>query len=74
MAKRILVLVIEDNRLVRDGREALLRAQPDFKSVAAVEGGNESLLQAEQLEKLALRSRLQIAAYAYKAGAAPPPS
>jgi len=40
MAKGILVLVIEDNRLVRDGLAALLDAQPDFKVVAAGEGAN----------------------------------
>src|ERR1043165_3279592 len=45
MAKRILVLVIEDNRLVRDGLAALLDAQPDFKVVAAAEGANAGLLQ-----------------------------
>ena len=45
LAKRILVLVIEDNRLVRDGLAALLNAQPDFKVVAAAEGANAGLLQ-----------------------------
>ena len=45
MAKRILVLVIEDNRLVRDELAALLDAQPDFKVVAAAEGANAGLLQ-----------------------------
>jgi DNA-binding NarL/FixJ family response regulator len=44
VAKRILVLVIEDNRLVRDGLAALLDAQPDFKVVAAAEGANAGLL------------------------------
>ena len=45
MAKRILVLVIEDNRVVRDELAALLDAQPDFKVVAAAEGANAGLLQ-----------------------------
>jgi DNA-binding NarL/FixJ family response regulator len=45
VARRILVLVIEDNRLVRDGLTALLDAQPDFKVVAAAEGANAGLLQ-----------------------------
>jgi two-component system nitrate/nitrite response regulator NarL len=45
MAKKILILVIEDNRLVRDGLAALLDAQPDFKVVAAAEGANVGLLQ-----------------------------
>jgi len=48
MAKRILVLVIEDNRLVRDGLAALLDAQPDFKVVAAAEGAHAGLLQVQQ--------------------------
>ena len=48
MAKRILVLVIEDNRLVRDGLAALLGAQPDFKVVAAAEGANVGLLQVRE--------------------------
>lgn len=48
MAKRILVLVIEDNRLVRDGLSALLDAQPDFKVVAAAEGANAGLLQVRE--------------------------
>jgi two-component system nitrate/nitrite response regulator NarL len=45
MAKTILVLVIEDNRLVREGLAALLEAQPDFKVVAATEGANVGLVQ-----------------------------
>lgn len=45
MTKRILVLLIEDNRLVRDGLTALLEAQPDFHVIAAAEGANAGLLQ-----------------------------
>jgi DNA-binding NarL/FixJ family response regulator len=45
MRQGILVLVIEDNRLVRDGLAALLEAQPDFKVVAAAEDANAGLLQ-----------------------------
>ena len=45
MTQRILVLVIEDNRLVREGLAALLDAQPDFKVVAAAEGASAGLLQ-----------------------------
>ena len=48
MTNRIMVLVIEDNRLVRDGLTALLGAQPDFKVVAAVEGENVGLLRVQQ--------------------------
>src|SRR5690349_17552302 len=38
MAKRIPVLVVEDNRLVRDGIIAMLAEQPDLKVVGAVDG------------------------------------
>jgi DNA-binding NarL/FixJ family response regulator len=44
MAKRTQVLVIEDNRLVRDGLKELLNAQPDFTVIAAVESANTALL------------------------------
>ena len=44
MATQIQVLVIEDNRLIRDGLAALLEAQPDFTVVAAVEGADVELL------------------------------
>jgi DNA-binding NarL/FixJ family response regulator len=47
-AKTILVLVIEDNRLVREGLAALLDAQPDFKVVAAAEGANAGLIQVRE--------------------------
>lgn len=43
VSKRILVLVIEDNRLVRDGLAALIDAQPDFKVVAAAEGAHAGI-------------------------------
>src|SRR6266853_2242617 len=43
MAKRILVLVIEDNRLVRDGLAALLGGHPDLKVVAAAESATAGL-------------------------------
>jgi DNA-binding NarL/FixJ family response regulator len=46
--KRILVLVIEDNRLLRDELSALLDEQPDLKVVAAAEGANAGLLQARE--------------------------
>ena len=48
MATRILVLVIEDNRLVREGLTALLDAQPDFKVVAAAAGASAGLLQVRE--------------------------
>ena len=50
MAKRILVLVIEDNRLVREGLAALLNAQPDFKVISVAEGGNAGLLQVREVK------------------------
>ncbi len=37
LAKRIRVIVIDDNRLVREGLQALLDEQPDLKVVAAAE-------------------------------------
>lgn len=48
MGKQIEVLVIEDNRLVRDGLTALLDAQPDFRVVAAVEAAEAGLRHAQQ--------------------------
>ena len=45
MPQGILVSVIEDNRLIRDGLAALLEAQPDFTVVAAAEGANMGVLQ-----------------------------
>lgn len=48
MAERIQVVVIEDNRLVRDGLTALLEAQPDFNVVAAVEGAKMGLQHVQQ--------------------------
>ena len=43
MSKRIPVLVVEDNRLVRDGIIAMLAEQPDLKVVAAVAGAPGAL-------------------------------
>ena len=45
MAKRIQVLVIEDNRLVRDGLAALLNDHPDLKVVGAVANASVGLNQ-----------------------------
>jgi DNA-binding NarL/FixJ family response regulator len=45
MAQSVSVLVIEDNRLVREGLEALLQAQPDFTVVAAAAGADAALTQ-----------------------------
>src|SRR5438105_1651778 len=43
MSKPIQVLVIEDNRLVREGLAALLAEQEDFTVVAAAESANVGL-------------------------------
>jgi DNA-binding NarL/FixJ family response regulator len=48
VAKKILVLVIEDNRLVREGLSALLNEQPDFTVTATAEGGDAGLLQVRE--------------------------
>jgi DNA-binding NarL/FixJ family response regulator len=45
VAKRILVLVIEDNRLVRDGLATLLSEHSDLKVVAAAPSANSGLAQ-----------------------------
>jgi DNA-binding NarL/FixJ family response regulator len=47
-AKRIFVLVIEDNRLLRDELSAQLDAQADIKVVAAADGANAGLIQARE--------------------------
>src|SRR6266850_1982965 len=43
MTKKIQILVIEDNRLLRDGLAALLDSQTEFKVVASAEGGSAAL-------------------------------
>ena len=43
MSKKIQILVIEDNRLLRDGLAALLDSQTEFKVVACAEGGSAAL-------------------------------
>ena len=48
MAKRIRVLVIEENRLLRDRLAAVLDAQPDFKVVAATEAPVAGLLRVQE--------------------------
>ena len=49
MAKRIPVLVVEDNRLVRDAIIAVLAEQPDLKVVAAVDGAAGALERVRQV-------------------------
>ncbi len=43
MTRRIPVVVIEDNRLVRDGITAMLAEGPEFKVVAAVDRADSAL-------------------------------
>jgi DNA-binding NarL/FixJ family response regulator len=43
--KRIKILLIEDNRILRDGIKALINAQPDLNVVAASGGSHDTLLQ-----------------------------
>ena len=43
--RRIKILLIEDNRILRDGIKALINAQPDLTVVAASGGSHDTLLQ-----------------------------
>jgi RNA polymerase sigma factor (sigma-70 family) len=43
--KRIKILLIEDNRILRDGIKALINAQPDLSVVAASSESHDTLLQ-----------------------------
>ena len=47
--KRIHILLIEDNRLLREGLTALLKAQPDLKVVAS-HGNTDAVMQAKKLK------------------------
>ena len=47
--KRITILLIEDNRILRDGIKAILSKQADLKVVAASGGNHDALLQARKL-------------------------
>ena len=58
MAKRIQVLVIEDNRLVRDGLKDLLSSQSDFTVVAAVDSANTALLKQTKPDVILLDATL----------------
>jgi DNA-binding NarL/FixJ family response regulator len=44
------ILLIEDNRILRDGIKALINAQPDLKIVAATGGNHDTLPQARSLK------------------------
>ena len=58
MTKRIQVLVIEDNRLVRDGLKELLSEQSDFTVVAAVDSANIALLKQTKPDVILLDATL----------------
>jgi DNA-binding NarL/FixJ family response regulator len=58
MAKKVQVLVIEDNRLVRDGLKELLNAQPDFTVVAAVDSATTALLKQTKPDVILLDATL----------------
>ncbi len=44
--RKIRILIIEDNRVLRDGIEAMLNGQPDMRVVATIGNGNNVLLKA----------------------------
>ena len=46
--KKIRILIIEDNRVLRDGLMAMLNGQPDMHVVATIGSGNNVLLKASQ--------------------------
>ena len=48
--KRIRILLIEDNRILREGIRALINAQPDL-NIVAVSGGNHDTLQQVRTKK-----------------------
>jgi two-component system, NarL family, nitrate/nitrite response regulator NarL len=47
---KIAILLIEDNRLLRDGIESILKKQPDMKVVAAIGNGENILLMLEKVK------------------------
>jgi DNA-binding NarL/FixJ family response regulator len=48
--KKITILVIEDNRLLRDGIEVILKKQPDMQVVATVGNGENILMMLEKVK------------------------
>jgi DNA-binding NarL/FixJ family response regulator len=48
--KKIRVLLVEDNRLLRDGIKALINAQSDLQIAATSEGNRDTLLKARNLK------------------------
>jgi DNA-binding NarL/FixJ family response regulator len=48
--KKIKILLVEDNRLLREGIKTLINAQPDLKIAAASEGNHDTLPKARSLK------------------------
>lgn len=48
--RKVRVLIIEDNRILRDGIKAIINKQSDLKIVAASAGNHDTLLQARRLK------------------------
>ena len=48
--KKIHILLVEDNRLLRDGIKALINAQSDLRIAATSEGNHDTLLKARNLK------------------------
>jgi DNA-binding NarL/FixJ family response regulator len=48
--KKIKILLIEDNRILRDGIKALINAQSDLNAVASSGGSHDTLLQARRVK------------------------
>ena len=48
--KKIRILLIEDNRLLRDGIKALINGEPDLKIAGASEGNHNTLMRARTLK------------------------
>ncbi len=48
-ADRINLLLVEDNRLLREGLTAMINRQPDLRVVAALENGEDVLRQVQEL-------------------------
>lgn len=47
---KLKILLVEDNRILREGIKALINAQPDLKVVAASEGDHDTLQQVRNLK------------------------
>jgi DNA-binding NarL/FixJ family response regulator len=50
LMRKVKILLIEDNRILRDGIKAIINAQADLKIVGASGGNHDTLLQAQKLK------------------------